>query len=150
TRNSGGGLIDGPSQTNVYNIRQIGTNDVADLSITNPKLAPNSVGTTKYDEHSITTSKISPGAIQPQVIERVGSTVSVPGQQRVGGIAHCLAGEVPISGGPFVVEPAPVVVLYITNMGVSGDGWFTEMFNNGSPGGTEDFVPKVTCMPAMP
>jgi hypothetical protein len=57
TRNSGGNLIDGPSQTNVYTIRQIGTNDVADLSITNPKLAPNSVSTTKYADNSITFTK---------------------------------------------------------------------------------------------
>jgi hypothetical protein len=37
TRDSGGNLIDGPSQTNVYTMRQIGTNDIADSSITSTK-----------------------------------------------------------------------------------------------------------------
>jgi hypothetical protein len=37
TRDSGGAIIDGPSSTNVYSLRQIGTNDIADSSITSSK-----------------------------------------------------------------------------------------------------------------
>ncbi|MGI0045376.1 MAG: hypothetical protein ACRD47_16870, partial [Nitrososphaeraceae archaeon] len=39
TRDSGGNLIDGPSQTNVYTMKQIGTSDIADNSITSTKPA---------------------------------------------------------------------------------------------------------------
>jgi hypothetical protein len=39
TRDSAGTLIDGPSVTNVYTIKQVGTNDIADSSITSTKPA---------------------------------------------------------------------------------------------------------------
>jgi hypothetical protein len=39
TRDSGGNLIDGPSQTNVYTMKQIGTSDIADNSITSTEPA---------------------------------------------------------------------------------------------------------------
>jgi hypothetical protein len=49
TRDSGGNLIDGPSQTNVYTVKQIGTNDIADNSITDAKLSLDSVYTVWRD-----------------------------------------------------------------------------------------------------
>jgi hypothetical protein len=39
TRDSGGGLIDGPSPTNVYTIKKIGSADIADGAITSTKPA---------------------------------------------------------------------------------------------------------------
>jgi hypothetical protein len=39
TRDSGGNLIDGPSQTNVYTIKKIGSSDLADGSVTSTKPA---------------------------------------------------------------------------------------------------------------
>ena len=39
TRDSGGAVIDGPSPTNVYTIKQIGTNDIADNAVTGSKIA---------------------------------------------------------------------------------------------------------------
>jgi hypothetical protein len=39
TRDSGGNLIDGPSQTNVYTIKKIGSADIADGAITSTKPA---------------------------------------------------------------------------------------------------------------
>jgi hypothetical protein len=39
TRDSGGNLIDGPSQTNVYTIKKVGSSDLADGSVTSTKPA---------------------------------------------------------------------------------------------------------------
>ncbi|MGI0043558.1 MAG: hypothetical protein ACRD47_07590 [Nitrososphaeraceae archaeon] len=39
TRDSGGNLIDGPSQTNVYTIKKVGSSDLADSSVTSTKPA---------------------------------------------------------------------------------------------------------------
>ncbi|MGH9977078.1 MAG: hypothetical protein ACRD8Z_14760 [Nitrososphaeraceae archaeon] len=63
TKNAGSGIIDGPSQTNVYTIKQIGSSDIADLSITNPKLADSAVTSSKLDDNAVTTPKIADGSV---------------------------------------------------------------------------------------
>jgi hypothetical protein len=43
TRDSGGNLIDGPSQTNFYTVKQVGTDEIANFAVTNLKLASGSI-----------------------------------------------------------------------------------------------------------
>jgi hypothetical protein len=50
TRDSSGNLIDGPSMTNAYFIRQIGTNDIANNAVTTPKIADSAITSTKPAE----------------------------------------------------------------------------------------------------
>src|SRR5919106_5763320 len=65
TRNAANAIIDGPSQSTAYTMKQIGVNAIADGHITTPKIA----------DGAVTTPKIADGAIQPQIISRDGSQV---------------------------------------------------------------------------
>jgi hypothetical protein len=47
TRDSGGATIDGPSTTNLYTIKQVGTDDIADNAITTPKISDDTITTDK-------------------------------------------------------------------------------------------------------
>jgi hypothetical protein len=50
TRDSGGNLIDGPSQTNVYTIKKIVSSDLADGAVTTPKIAEGAITPSKPAE----------------------------------------------------------------------------------------------------
>jgi hypothetical protein len=142
TRNPANAIINGPTATSAYNIVQVG----------NAQIAPGAVTTTKIATGAVTTGDITDGAVRPQVIERVGSVVSVPSGERVGGNTFCniFASEVAIGGGPFV-SPGAEPFLTITNTGpLAVDQWFTEMYNSDSAPGEKTFVPKVICMLPMP
>lgn len=63
TRDAGGNTIDGPLQTNVYTVRQIGANDVADQAITSAAIATSFAyqrevadGVNGWDPNSATTT----------------------------------------------------------------------------------------------
>jgi hypothetical protein len=83
TRDSGGNPIDGPSQTNVYTIKQIGTNDIADDAVTSSKIAPGTVAT----------------GFEVQTF--VGTTVNVAPNTFGTATAQCPVGQqwAPVSGG---------------------------------------------------
>jgi hypothetical protein len=49
TRNAANIIIDGPTATQAYNLKQIGTNDIAEDAITNSKIADGAVTTDKLD-----------------------------------------------------------------------------------------------------
>ena len=90
TRTAGGTTIDGPTSSNSLNIKQIGTDQIADGAVTAGKI-PNG---------AITKPKISPGAVSLQVIQRTGQSVDVPpGGALATSIAGCLAGETLVGGG---------------------------------------------------
>jgi len=63
TKDISGTTIDGPSSTNVYNIKQISTTEIADNAITTTKIAPASVNTDDITTGAVTSSKIADGAI---------------------------------------------------------------------------------------
>jgi hypothetical protein len=63
TRDSSNAIIDGPSTTKVYNIKQIGADDIADSAVTTPKIAEEVVTTPKIADEAVTFSKLSPDAI---------------------------------------------------------------------------------------
>ena len=50
TRNPANGIIDGPTQSTAYNIKQIGRDDIAGSAITGPKIADNTITSTKPAE----------------------------------------------------------------------------------------------------
>jgi hypothetical protein len=50
TRDSGGAIIDGPTVTNAYNIKQIGTGDIANNAVTTPKISDGSITSSKPAE----------------------------------------------------------------------------------------------------
>jgi hypothetical protein len=50
TRDSGGNLVDGPSSTNVYPIKQIGTDGIANGAVTSQKIADGEITSTKPAE----------------------------------------------------------------------------------------------------
>jgi prealbumin domain-containing protein len=47
TRNAANGIIDGPTQSTAYSIKQIGTSDIADNAVTTPKIADGSITSSK-------------------------------------------------------------------------------------------------------
>ncbi len=51
TRNAANAIIDSPTQSSAYTIKQIGTNVIANNAITNPKLADNSITLTKPNQN---------------------------------------------------------------------------------------------------
>jgi hypothetical protein len=60
TRNSANNIIDGPTGTNDYNIKQIGTADIANGAITTTKFATGAVETTDIANGAVTAGKLSP------------------------------------------------------------------------------------------
>jgi hypothetical protein len=50
TRNSAAGIIDGPTPTSAYNMKQIGTGQIADNAVTTSKIANGAITTTKPAE----------------------------------------------------------------------------------------------------
>jgi hypothetical protein len=63
TRDPGNSIIDGPTATNSYNIKQIGTNDIADNSITSSKITDGIISITDFADDAITTPKIADNSI---------------------------------------------------------------------------------------
>jgi hypothetical protein len=51
TRNAANAIIDGPTQSAAYTVKQIGTNVIANNAITNPKLADSSITSTKPNQN---------------------------------------------------------------------------------------------------
>jgi hypothetical protein len=63
TRDSIGNVIDGPTNSLAYNIKQINTNDIGDNAITTPKIADEAITSTNIADNAITTPKIADEAI---------------------------------------------------------------------------------------
>jgi hypothetical protein len=75
TRDSANVIIDGPTPTNAYNIKQIGTGQIADGAVTNAKIANSAVTTGKIGNGEITTPKIEDNAVtSPKIAD--GSVTS--------------------------------------------------------------------------
>ena len=80
TRNAPNTVIDGPTQSIAYKIKQMGTADIAD--------------------DAITTNKIADGAISPKGLQRSGELVDVNSNSFGVAVVGCIAPEV-IQGGGF-------------------------------------------------
>lgn len=128
TRGTTNNIIDGPTQSFAYPIKQIGTGQIADNAVTTPKIADN--------------------AILPQVVERDGASVSVNSNGFASGQAFCMSGEEPVGGGVLVFTGGQGF-LTITNEILQDTGYITEMFNNHSTTAF-GFTPRAHCMLPFP
>ncbi len=90
TKDSAGSVVDSGTSL-AYKIRQIGTEDISN--------------------RSITSEKIEPGAVVPVVSQRSGDVISIPAQQDQFAVANCNVGEV-ATGGGYVTNSSKVIVTY--------------------------------------
>lgn len=90
TKDSAGSVIDSGTSL-AYKIRQIGTEDISNKSITS--------------------EKIEPGAVVPVVSQRSGDVISIPAQQDQFAVANCRVGEV-ATGGGYITNSPKVIVTY--------------------------------------
>jgi hypothetical protein len=58
TRNAANAIIDGPTQSTAYTIKQIGVNAIANNAITNPKISDGAVTGSKISDGAVTNSKL--------------------------------------------------------------------------------------------
>lgn len=90
TKDSAGSVVDSGTSL-AYKIRQIGTEDISNKSITS--------------------EKIEPGAVVPVVKQRSGDVISIPAQQDQFAVANCSVGEV-ATGGGYITNSPKVIVTY--------------------------------------
>src|SRR4029453_2729868 len=90
TKDSAGSVVDSGTSL-AYKIRQIGTEDISNKSITS--------------------EKIEPGAVVPAVSQRSGDLISIPAQRDQFAVANCNVGEV-ATGGGYVTNNLKVIVTY--------------------------------------
>ena len=90
TKDSAGSVVDSGTSL-AYKIRQIGTEDISNKSITS--------------------EKIEPGAVVPVVSQRSGDVISIPAQQDQFAVANCSVGEV-ATGGGYITNSSKVIVTY--------------------------------------
>ena len=64
TRNEGGTVIDGPTASNGFSMKQIGTGQIADGAITSNKIPPSEIGGDKIIDFSITNEDLSFGSVR--------------------------------------------------------------------------------------
>ena len=90
TKDSAGSVVESGTSL-AYKIRQIGTEDISNKSITS--------------------EKIEPGAVVPVVNQRSGDVISIPAQQDQFAVANCSVGEV-ATGGGYITNSPKVIVTY--------------------------------------
>jgi hypothetical protein len=90
TKDNAGSVVDSGTSL-AYKIRQIGTEDISNKSITS--------------------EKIEPGAVVPVVSQRSGDLISIPAQRDQFAVANCNVGEV-ATGGGYVTNSSKVIVTY--------------------------------------
>jgi hypothetical protein len=143
-------IIDGPTESTAYTIKQIGVNAIADGHITTSKIADGAVTTPKIADGAITTQKIASGSIVPFVNQRESSELAVSPGSFGTAVAPCLGGEQVVGGGYGIVgSHAMVSDMKLASEGVVANGWAVEMANTNSMA-TRSFVARAECMPALP
>jgi hypothetical protein len=71
TRNAANAIIDGPTQSTTYPIKQIENGDIANNAITTTKIAPGNVNTGDIATGAVTTPKIADGAVTtPKIADK--------------------------------------------------------------------------------
>ncbi|MGH9978021.1 MAG: hypothetical protein ACRD8Z_19635 [Nitrososphaeraceae archaeon] len=68
TRDASNTIIDGPSESFAYPIKQIGNSDITNNAITTGKIADGSVGTNDIANNAVTAGKISPTFMQSKIL----------------------------------------------------------------------------------
>jgi hypothetical protein len=88
TKDTAGSLVDSGTSL-AYKIRQIGTEDISNKSITR--------------------EKIEPGAVIPVVSKRSSEVISIPPGEDLSAVAFCNVGEVATGGGYITNSPKVIV-----------------------------------------
>jgi hypothetical protein len=106
TKDPAGSVIDSGTSL-AYKIRQIGTEDISNKSITR--------------------EKIKPGAVVAVVTQRSSEIIPIPPGQDQLAVAACKAGEV-ASGGGYMTNTAKVIVT-LSSVGEDGRSWAIQAVN---------------------
>lgn len=106
TKDPAGSIIDSGTSL-AYKIRQIGTEDISNKSITR--------------------EKIKPGAVVAVVNQRSSEVIPIPPGQDQLAVAACKAGEV-ASGGGYMTNTAKVIVT-LSSVGEDGRSWAIQAVN---------------------
>jgi hypothetical protein len=106
TKDTGGSVIDSGTSL-AYKIRQIGTEDISNKSITR--------------------EKIKPGAVVAVVTQRSSEVIPIPPGQDQLAVAACKAGEV-ASGGGYMTN-TPKVIVTFSSIGEEGRSWAIRAVN---------------------
>ena len=122
TRNAAGTPIDGPTLSNSLNMKQIGTDQIADFSVTGPKLGTSSV----------TSSKIASDSLFITSIQRPGSVVTVPQNIVTSAPASCLGDEELVGGGHTFGADNAFDVRYIDAIETGFNTWNVRGLNVGT------------------
>jgi len=126
TKDTTGSTIDsGTSQA--YKIRQIGTEDISNKSITR--------------------EKIEPGAVVPIVNPRSSEVVSIPPQRDQSAIAVCSTGEV-ATGGGYITNSPNVTVTFSSLGDQPRPSWVIHAVNNDTV--AHDITATVICLHLSP
>ena len=130
TRNAAGTVIDGPTTSNGFSIKQMSTSQIAD--------------------GAVTTGKIASDAITPSASSLYAGLVSVPPSDTASGTALCPSDR-RVIGGVFSVSPASAPFLREVHgqIDVINNGYETTMYND-DPVNPHTFSPGVNCMHPMP
>jgi hypothetical protein len=131
TRDSADAIIDGPTNTQAYNIKQIVTTDIANGAVTNAKIAPDSLAL--------------------GVAQRPGTAVNVPAGMAATAVAGCLAGESLVAGGIGFSGNAPDF-RYLTGFIDPGPVWQVSAFNadTSAPFDPMQIQSVALCVPTFP
>jgi len=106
TKDTAGSVIDSGTSL-AYKIRQIGTEDISNKSITR--------------------EKIKPGAVVAVVTQRSSEVIPIPPGQDQLAVADCKAGEV-ASGGGYMTN-TPKVIVTFSSIGEDGRSWAIQAVN---------------------
>jgi hypothetical protein len=128
TKDNMGNIIDGPTPTAVYNIKQLGTAEIADSAISTPKIADD--------------------AILPQTIQQPSATINVPPQSKASATATCPSSHPTVTGGGFGVGVNQEQFMHASDSN-QGNQWIVVMYNS-HPSATLSFGATATCMAPMP
>lgn len=120
TRGTSNNIIDGPTQSFAYPIKQIGSSDIAD------------------------------GALLPQTIEQLGSQVQVTPQTINLGLAFCPPSHPTVTGGGFATQSESEPFMHASDSSQFGSGAWEVIMYNSHPTATFFFVASVSCMAPMP
>jgi hypothetical protein len=152
TRNAANAIIDGPTQSTVYTMKQIGVNAIANNAITNPKIENFAVTNSKLGSFSVTNSKIFPdtvtsdkvfpGSFSLPVAQRLGTVVNLPQNSVQASFADCLPGEQVIAGG-HDLGAANVNDFRIVDEFIQGNSW--RVSGNNAGGGAMSLQAVAIC-----
>jgi hypothetical protein len=128
TRDPADAIIDGPTNTLAYNLKQIVTTDISNGAVTNAKIANN--------------------ALSLEAIERPGPNTDIPPGMIIEATASCNLGEELVGGGNDMGADFAFDIRYADGQEVGPGEWRVRVGNAGT--GNMDVIPLAYCVPPFP